>query len=226
MAGSMVLAGVLLKIGSFGLFIFLPVYDHWILLAYLSTSVVGGVVCCFRCVRQWDTKGLIAYSSIVHMGVVRVGLLSGSELGYHCALIMVVAHGVCSPLLFGFAFHLYSSTSSRLLVHNRGNLSSPLAALTLFALLAVNIGVPPFLNVWAEVMISIVFVRLMTWGIPFIIVLAFCSFVYNICIYVMTTHGKESQALSYPIVPWHYVRSIVMRLLLSFNTRFLVMDYL
>ena len=51
-AGSMILAGVLLKMGSFGLFVFLPLYDHWILLAYLSTTVVGGVVCCFRCVRQ------------------------------------------------------------------------------------------------------------------------------------------------------------------------------
>lgn len=108
---------------------------------------MGGVVCCFRCVRQWDTKGLIAYSSIVHIGVVRVGLLSGSELGYYCGLIIVIAHGVCSPLLFGIAYYLYTNRRSRLLYHNRGNLSTPSVVLVLFALLAVNIGVPPFLNV-------------------------------------------------------------------------------
>lgn len=97
--------------------------------------------------RQWDTKGLIAYSSIVHMGVVSVGLVTGSELGYHCGLVMVIAHGVCSPLLFGIAFYLYTNSSSRLLVHNRGLLRSPIAATIIFALLAVNIGVPPFVNV-------------------------------------------------------------------------------
>lgn len=104
-------------------------------------------MCCFRCVRQWDTKGLIAYSSIVHMGVVSVGLVSGSELGYHCGLIMVIAHGVCSPLLFGIAFYLYTNSSSRLLIHNRGSLRTPIVASFLFVLLAVNIGVPPFVNV-------------------------------------------------------------------------------
>lgn len=137
----------------------------------------------------------------MHIGVVRVGLLSGSELGYYCGLMMVVAHGVCSPLLFGIAFHLYSNTNSRSLYHNRGNLGTPIVVFTLFGLLAVNIGVPPFLNVWAEVMIFIVFVRLLTWSIPFVIVLAFCSFVYNICMYVMTTHGKESPSISYPFSP-------------------------
>lgn len=97
--------------------------------------------------RQWDTKGLIAYSSIVHMGVVSVGLVTGSELGYHCGLVMVIAHGVCSPLLFGMAFYLYTNSSSRLLVHNRGLLRTPIAVSIIFALLAVNIGVPPFVNV-------------------------------------------------------------------------------
>lgn len=146
-AGSIVLAGVLLKLGRYGLLVFLPLFMHSVLHFYLCLSVVGGVVCCHTCVRQWDVKGLIAYSSVVHMGVVTVGFVTGSELGYCCGIVIVIAHGVCSPLLFGVAFYLYENTHTRVLSHNRGNVCSPTLALILFCLLAVNIGVPPFINV-------------------------------------------------------------------------------
>lgn len=75
-----------------------------------------------------------------------MGVAVGSELGYLCALLMVVAHGVCSPLLFAIVYRLYLHSHRRLLTANRGGLSAPLGTLLLFLLLAVNIGVPPFLN--------------------------------------------------------------------------------
>ena len=146
-AGSIVLAGVLLKLGRYGLLVFLPKYIHNLLFIYIYLSVIGGVICRFICARQWDAKGLIAYSSVVHMGVVRVGLVCGRELGYSCALVIMVAHGICSPLLFGVAFYLYENSHTRLLSQNRGNLGAPLVTFFIFVLLAVNIGVPPFLNV-------------------------------------------------------------------------------
>jgi len=86
------------------------------------------------------------------MGVVTVGVATGRELGYLCAVLMVIAHGVCSPLLFAIAYRFYLASHSRLLVSNRGRLSAPLAVLGLFFLLAVNMGVPPFLNLWREVL--------------------------------------------------------------------------
>lgn len=149
----MVLAGVLLKLGSYGLLVFLPVYIHSLLYFYMYLSVIGGVICSFICVRQWDVKSLIAYSSVVHIGVVSVGLVCGREVGYRSALIIMVAHGICSPLLFGVAFYLYENSHTRVLHHNRGNLRAPLVTFIIFALLAVNMGLPPFLNVWAEMLI-------------------------------------------------------------------------
>lgn len=146
-AGSMVLAGVILKLGRYGLLVFLPLFLHWVLYFYLCVSVVGGFICCLSCVRQWDIKGLIAYSSVVHIGVVTVGLVTGRELGFCCGLVMMIAHGVCSPLLFGVAFFIYGNSHTRVLPHNRGYLGSPLLVCVLFCLLAVNIGLPPFLNV-------------------------------------------------------------------------------
>jgi len=86
------------------------------------------------------------------MGVVTVGVAVGRELGYICAILIVVAHGVCSPLLFALAYRYYLVRHRRLLTANRGRLSTPLAVLGLFFLLAVNMGLPPFLNLWSEVL--------------------------------------------------------------------------
>jgi len=80
------------------------------------------------------------------MGVVTVGVAVGRELGYLCAVLIVIAHGVCSPLLFALAYRFYLVRHRRLLTANRGRLSAPIAVLRLFFLLAVNMGVPPFLN--------------------------------------------------------------------------------
>lgn len=145
-AARIVLAGVLLKLGSFGLLVFCPLLLHPVLSLYLAVSLLGAIACRRICARQWDAKRLIAFSSVVHIGVVTVGVVVGSELGYLCAFIMIVAHGVCSPLLFGVAYRFYLRRHSRLLASNRGQLASPVATLMVFLLLAVNIGVPPFLN--------------------------------------------------------------------------------
>ena len=92
--GSMVLAGVILKLGSYGLLLFMPLIAFNRLLGfYLSITLVGMVVRALICLRQGDLKLLIAYSSIVHMGVVTLGFIRGSEMGYNCAFMMVVAHG-------------------------------------------------------------------------------------------------------------------------------------
>lgn len=195
-AGSIALAGVLLKLGSYGLMVFLPLYKHTFLSLYLYISVVGGIICCFVCVRQWDAKGLVAYSSVVHIRVVTVGLISGHELGYSCALIIVIGHGVCSPLLFGLAFYLYENSHTRILSINRGNISSPIVVFFLILLLAVNIGVPPFLNVWAEVLIFVVLLKILAWRVPYAVFLAFFGVLYNLAMYVMLTHGKERSAMS------------------------------
>ena len=200
-AGSIILAGVLLKLGRYGLLVFLPLFLHGLLYLYICVSVVGGVVCSFICARQWDAKGLIAYSSVVHIGVVRVGFVSGSELGYCCGILMVIAHGICSPLLFGVAFFIYENRHTRVLAQNRGNLATPLVTFFVFILLAVNIGVPPFLNVWSEVLMFTALFRLISWRVPFIIPLAFFAVLYNIVIYVILAHGKERPAVVSIISP-------------------------
>ena len=101
----MVLAGVLLKLGAYGLMLFLPfVKINNVLLFYFVISLIGSSVSSIVCMRQGDTKLLIAYSSVVHMGVVIMTLIRGTDMGYSSAIIMVLAHGLRSPFLFAFSY--------------------------------------------------------------------------------------------------------------------------
>ena len=101
----MMLAGVLLKLGSYGLMIFLPyVKMNGLISTYFVLSLLGCIVGSLTCLRQRDIKLLVAYSSVVHMGVVNLGLIRGREFGYSCALMIVLGHGLRSPFLFAFSF--------------------------------------------------------------------------------------------------------------------------
>ena len=121
MGGSIFLAGILLKLGSYGLLIFLPfIKMNSLLLFYFSISLLGSLVGALICLRQSDIKILIAYSSVVHMGVVTIGFISGSEFGYSCAFLIVIGHGLCSPFIFAFSYNFYEASHSRLMVNNSG----------------------------------------------------------------------------------------------------------
>jgi len=188
-AARIALAGVLLKLGSFGLLLFGPLLLHPVLGLYLAVSLLGGLVCSCVCARQWDSKSLIAFSSVVHMGVVTMGVMVGSELGYLCAYLMVIAHGICSPLLFGVVYLLYLRRHRRLLTSNRGQLASPLASLSLFILIAVNMGVPPFLNLWSEVALFCCLLTHAVHALWFLVPAAFLAALYNLYLYVRLTRG-------------------------------------
>jgi len=81
LVGSILLAGVILKLGRYGLLVLAPCLSSFSF-PYIYFSLLGGIVCSFLCCRSWDMKSLVAYSSVVHIGVVTLGALSGLELGY------------------------------------------------------------------------------------------------------------------------------------------------
>lgn len=212
-AARMALAGILLKLGSFGLLLFCPLLLHPVLLLYLTVSLLGAVACRLVCARQWDVKRLIAFSSVVHIGVVTVGVVVGSELGYLCAYLIVIAHGICSPLLFGAAYRIYLGRHRRLLTSNRGQLATPLATLTLFLLLAVNMGVPPFLNLWSEVLMFCCLLPYAAHTLWFLLPAAFLAALYNLHLYVRLTHGKEGPTASHWGEIWTRCHSVGLSLL-------------
>jgi len=119
-----VLAGVLLKLGGYGLIRAMPMVKISPIAPPVATWVLlGGVLLRAICLRHSDIKVLIAYSSVVHMTLVILGSLRGPLLGAEGALVTMIAHGICSSGLFAWANIMYERTHSRRLMLNKGVLA-------------------------------------------------------------------------------------------------------
>ena len=115
-AGSMMLAGILLKLGAYGFIRFsLPLFpDASVYFAPLvyALSVIAIIYASLVAWRQEDMKRLIAYSSVAHMGYVTLGIFSFTVQGLEGALMQMVSHGILSAALFmgiGFLYHRVGS---------------------------------------------------------------------------------------------------------------------
>jgi NADH-quinone oxidoreductase subunit M len=159
-AVSMIHAGVLMKIGAFGvlrvaIFICPKGWQYWAhLMALLATiGIVYGV---FVGLSQKDLKYVIGYSSVSHMGIVGLGLATVTVEGLNGAVFQMFAHGVMTALFFSSAGYIYDKTHTKVIAE-LGGLSRimPVASAYFIVAALTGIGVPCLASFWGELTVFI-----------------------------------------------------------------------
>jgi NADH-ubiquinone oxidoreductase chain 4 len=133
-AGSIILAGILLKLGRYGLVRLRSLIvwgNNYVVSIFISVSIWGAVITRIICLRQTDLKSLIAYSSVGHIGLLIRGVVSNQVWGWYGAFVIIIAHGLVSSGLFSLGNMVYENTGTRSLYLVKG-LLSVLPSISLF----------------------------------------------------------------------------------------------
>nr|YP_002317320.1 NADH dehydrogenase subunit 4 [Culaea inconstans]BAG83062.1 NADH dehydrogenase subunit 4 [Culaea inconstans] len=193
-AGSMILAAVLLKLGGYGMIRTINMLESltkdlsypFIIFALWGVIMTGSI-----CLRQTDLKSLIAYSSVSHMGLVVAAILIQTPWSLSGALVLMIAHGLASSALFCLANTNYERTHNRTLLLARGlQMALPLMTTWWFIASLANLGLPPLPNLMGELMIITSLFKWSWWTLALTGSGTLITVSYSLYMFIMTQRGS------------------------------------
>nr|YP_009113921.1 NADH dehydrogenase subunit 4 [Vertigo pusilla]AGC52886.1 NADH dehydrogenase subunit 4 [Vertigo pusilla] len=201
LSGSMILAGVLLKLGGYGLYLTNQCFNFSSLnLMSVSISFLsmwGGLFAALMCLQQTDMKAMVAYSSVAHMSLVISGIFLNSVWGEYCAKVTMIAHGFTSSALFVLVNMSYKKLLSRSFLTAGGLLGMyPKMSFLWFLFCSINMAVPPSYNLVGELMLL---PSLYIYSVMLVIIMGlvmFFSATYNMFLYTQINHGMANPLIN------------------------------
>jgi len=195
--GSVILAGVLLKLGTYGMFRFLvplfPFATKFFSIFVYVLCIIGIIYISYTILSQVDLKKIIAYSSIIHMSFIVLGLFSFNYYGIEGAILMMLNHGLVAGGLFILIGVLYKRFHTRILLYYNSLVSYiPLFSIIFFLFILFNIGFPGTGGFISEILIfsSIEFLN------PSILIFMFIGYllsvIYSIWLYNRICFGSSN----------------------------------
>nr|YP_010519775.1 NADH dehydrogenase subunit 4 [Macroponema beveridgei]UXP34552.1 NADH dehydrogenase subunit 4 [Macroponema beveridgei] len=189
---SMLLAGLLLKLGTAGYLRILSsmnfVYNNfWVII-----SLLGMILASFACVFQSDAKSLAAYSSVTHMSFLLLSMIYIMMSSKISGLMMMLAHGYTSTLMFYMIGEFYHTSSTRMVYFMNSFFGSSMFFGIMFSLVFLsNSGVPPSLSFVSEFMIVANSILISKLFFFMIFVYFMISFYYSLFLIVVSVMGKS-----------------------------------